>query len=447
VLDFLQQIYNNSGMKKHARNAPVEVVETRDMKLPIYHRMVGGKYESFLVVFYEKGKRVQRTSATLEGARTIARDAIRQNTEGTGRIAALSPEQAADFSSAMRMLRAHPDLTLSGVVADYVRAVEVLGSRSVVTACEEYRKSLDRQSGFSPALLPDVYADFLKHIEKADASTRYLQDCKSRMGRAAGAFRCHVHAITTQDLSAWIDGLKIAPRTRRNMRTALVTLFAFAKQQGHLPRDRQTEAELLPARQRMNSTKREAAIGIYTPDDLRKILAGPENLRMVLAVAAFAGIRSAELHRLTWGDIKGDHIVVAADRSKTASRRIVPILPALVEWLKKVKRGEDDDRLCKNLSHASAFSRALNAAVRAAGVEPVHNGFRHSFCTYRLADIQNAAQVALEAGNSPAMLFRHYRELATRKEAKDWFAVTPGPKKSAEPARAKNVIPMPHKAA
>ena len=435
-------------MKKSLKNAPVEVVESRDMKLPIYRRIIGGKYESFLVVFYEKGKRVQRTSATLEGARTIARDAIRQNTAGTGRTAALSQEQVADFSSATRMLRSHPDLTLSGVVADYVRAVEVLGSRSIVTACEEYRKSLERQSGFSPSLLPDVYAAFLKHIEKADASERYLQDCRSRMGRVARAFRCHIHAITTRELSAWIDGLKIAPRTRRNMRTALVTLFSFAKQQGNLPRDRQTEAELLPARQRMNSSKREAMIGIYTPADLRKILAGPEQLRAVLAVAAFAGIRSAEIHRLTWGNIKSDHIIVAADRSKTASRRIVPILPALAAWFKKITRGENEERLCKNLSHASAFSRALNAAVRAAGVEPVHNGFRHSFCTYRLADVQNAAKVALEAGNSPTMLFRHYRELATRKEAKAWFSVTPEALKPAKPARKpKNVISMPRKAA
>ncbi len=410
----------------------------RDMKLPIYRRMVGS-YASFVVVFYEKGKRVQRTSTTLEGARLIARDAIRQNTEGSGRIAALSPEQAADFSSASRMLRAHPDLTLSGVVAEYVRALEVLGSRSIVAACEEYRKSLDRQSGFSPALLPAVYENFIAHIENADASRRYLQDCRSRMGRAAQAFCCHVHLISTQDLSAWLDGLRVGPRTRRNMRTALVTLFSFAKQQGNLPRDRQTEAELLPARQRMNSTKREAVIGIYTPDDLRKILAGPENLRAMFAIAAFAGIRAAEIHRLTWGDIKSEHIVVSADRSKTASRRIVPILPALAKWLEELPRGDDDDRLCKNISHESAFSRAVTTAVRAAGVEPVHNGFRHSFCTYRLADIQNAAQVALEAGNSPAMLFRHYRELATRKDAEDWFSVTP----SSAGARAlKNVIPI-----
>jgi hypothetical protein len=36
-----------------------------------------------------------------------------------------------------------------------------------------------------------------------------------------------------------------------------------------------------------------------------------------------------------------------------------------------------------------------------------HNALRHSFISYRVADIQNVAQVALEAGNSPGMIFGH----------------------------------------
>jgi hypothetical protein len=35
------------------------------------------------------------------------------------------------------------------------------------------------------------------------------------------------------------------------------------------------------------------------------------------------------------------------------------------------------------------------------------------------------AQVALEAGNSPQMIFQHYRELMRPKEAKAWFAIEP----------------------
>jgi len=54
-----------------------------------------------------------------------------------------------------------------------------------------------------------------------------------------------------------------------------------------------------------------------------------------------------------------------------------------------------------------------------------HNALRHSFISYRVADIQNVAQVALEAGNSPQMIFKHYRELVRPAEAKAWFAISP----------------------
>ena len=54
-----------------------------------------------------------------------------------------------------------------------------------------------------------------------------------------------------------------------------------------------------------------------------------------------------------------------------------------------------------------------------------HNAMRHSYCSYRLAEVKSAAQVALEAGNSPQMIFQHYRELVTDAEAKKWFGIVP----------------------
>ena len=53
------------------------------------------------------------------------------------------------------------------------------------------------------------------------------------------------------------------------------------------------------------------------------------------------------------------------------------------------------------------------------------NALRHSFINYRVAAIQNVAQVALEAGNSPQTIFRHYRELVRPADAVKWFAIGP----------------------
>lgn len=42
-----------------------------------------------------------------------------------------------------------------------------------------------------------------------------------------------------------------------------------------------------------------------------------------------------------------------------------------------------------------------------------------------MAAVQNKAQVALEGGSSPQMIFRHYRELVRRAGAGKWFGITP----------------------
>jgi hypothetical protein len=42
-----------------------------------------------------------------------------------------------------------------------------------------------------------------------------------------------------------------------------------------------------------------------------------------------------------------------------------------------------------------------------------------------VAETQDVAKVALEAGNSPQIIFQHYRELVQPKEAKAWFGIKP----------------------
>ena len=63
-----------------------------------------------------------------------------------------------------------------------------------------------------------------------------------------------------------------------------------------------------------------------------------------------------------------------------------------------------------------------------------NNGLRHSYATYRLAQCQDAAKVALEMGNTPVMIFRHYRELVMPEDAAAWWNIFP--------EEAANVVPM-----
>jgi hypothetical protein len=99
----------------------------------------------------------------------------------------------------------------------------------------------------------------------------------------------------------------------------------------------------------------------------------------------------------------------------------VPVLPNLAQWLAQYVR--HTGKIWKGTTNDLQDARA--ACVKAAKTPWKDNGLRHSFISYRLASIQNAAQVALEAGNSPNVVFRHYRELVKPSAAKAWFAVTP----------------------
>jgi hypothetical protein len=69
------------------------------------------------------------------------------------------------------------------------------------------------------------------------------------------------------------------------------------------------------------------------------------------------------------------------------------------------------------------------AALRA---EWPQNALRHSFGSYRLPVLGDAAKLALEMGNSPAMVFAHYREVVKPATAQRYWHILP--------SRAANVV-------
>ena len=86
--------------KKAVRTKPVHVEKYRDLAIPIYSKPVG-KYESYLISYYSAGKRTQERASTLEAAKTKAKAAIKQITEGSGRLVALTAVEVADYIAAV----------------------------------------------------------------------------------------------------------------------------------------------------------------------------------------------------------------------------------------------------------------------------------------------------------------------------------------------------------
>ena len=403
------------------KTGPIETVKAKGIEIPIYSSPSRGR-ENYIVTYYAQGERKrERAGTTLEAARAFARDKLDDLTKGTAHIGPLTARQVAVVADSLEILRAI-DVPMSTATREYAEAFRILGRQPlIVKAAEHYAAYLQRQKNMhAPVKFPAVVDEFLEAIEKQGRSSRYLEDCKSRLGKASKAFRGYIQRITATDLDAWFDSIKAAGRTRNNYRATLCTLFSYARYRGYLPRNERTEVELT-----MKASDRGGDIGIYQPKELAAMLTGTDSKWIpFVALGAFGGLRTAEIHRLEWEDIDlhGGHIVVGKHKSKTAQRRIVPILPALRAWLEPL--AQPAGPVIPQYSGDAPLLRAFRQALPA-NVKLVPNGLRHSFATYRLASIQSAEQTALEMGNSPKKLFSNYRELATQAQAERWFSVMP----------------------
>ena len=409
---------------------PLEIIEGKGIKIPIYLGLRRGE-ESFLLAYYKEGKRKMERVSSMENARKRAKVLIDELAAGKVHVASFTLKQSAAITDALEIIRPL-GTSITEVARQFMEAHRILGNKSVIEAADFYAKHLAHEQSrgaLQPITLPNLVTTYLAFI-KGKKSKRYVEDLTSKLKRAAKAFNVQMRDIRANDMDKWIDGMVDAgKRTKNNYRVALITLFSYARNKGYLPRGEQTEAEFV----NRYDDKRGGVIGIYTPKEFATLLNYvDERFLPFVALGGFAGLRSIEILRLEWKDVwfhKG-YIEVGRDKSKTATRRLAPICPALEGWLKPYAK--KDGLVLPGIRDEVHFGKLFRAAKHTLNdskgkprVKWVHNGLRHSFCSYRMAETKSAAQVALEAGNSPKMLFEHYRELVTEAEAKEWFSLTP----------------------
>ena len=409
------------------RRGPLEVVEGKGIKIPVYYSPVRG-IPSFQIAFYKDGKRDRERTASIEAARKRGKELIEELSSGKAHGGVtFTTAQAAVISDVIATLRPL-NVPISKAVREYADAFKILAGRGCIMEAAHFFIQESSKRRIQPIKFPELVERYLKSIE--DNSYRYRQDSQARLRLAAKAFSMEVRDITTTQIDEWLDSIRAKGRTRNNYRTSLASLFSYARNQGYLPENERTAAERI---KRVKAGAEEAP-GIYTPAQLTDLLSKIEE-RWVpfVAIAAFSGMRSAELHRLDWKDVWLDkgYIEVSARKAKTASRRLVPILPNLKAWLAPYA-GKVGRHPCPRFSHDSTLMIEFGKASDRATFSRVHNGFRHSFASYRLAQTQSAAQVALEMGNSPRKLFQNYRELVTVADARAWFSIMPAIRPKAE---------------
>ena len=314
-------------------------------------------------------------------------------------------------------------------------ARKIAGATTVISALKEWARARDLTQGNVVAAAEAWKARNVAKVARRKVIDVVLEFCRSKTKAGFNVADDHysafesiktdlgeqfIDSVSARALETWLAKKENAV-TRNTYRKRIVSVWRWAQKRGYLPRDAKTEAE-----QTERAREEAPAIGIINSATWGSVLEftrtkSPELLATAI-VAGFCGLRRNEIHAQTWEDVnlKEKFLRVTKAKRGTPARRLVPLCDAAVEWLV----------LCEG-EHKGAIGEGLSVdkfrkIAREAKIELPENCFRHGFISHRVAQTGNVSEASLEAGNSPQIVHRHYRELVTKLEGEAWFTMTPG---------------------
>lgn len=296
--------------------------------------------------------------------------------------------------------------------AEYFAARRALDGVPLMDAVRYYLSH--RPQGLSATLLVDAVAAFLKDKRRIGRAERTIKSLEFTLAAFLAESPAKLVSDFTRDaITGYLDALEFPPATIRNHRARLATFGSWLARRQYLPENPVQHIDvashdLRPPR-------------VLTPEEAHRVMRKAAEYRggifaPMYAIALFAGLRHGEIVRLTWDDIHLDDQspIIRVGKGKLRGRRsvrLVPIEPALLSWLKWAKG--------KSLPLVDlGDSRKIREVV-----EWQTDICRHSWISYRLALISDEVRVAREAGNSPDIIYRHYFQLVTRRDALRYVSI------------------------
>jgi integrase len=347
-------------------------------------------------------------------------------------------QKAEDFASDLRAQRQREGQAAFSIPAalrvqadESAKMLEPYGA-TIREACHWYTEHVlkYRNAPTVAEIVEKLIADAVAAARREKTTT----DLRYRLGAFAKSFGARkLSEITLNELQSWANHPRLSARSRRHMLTKLSQLFRYAEKRGWCEKNIATYVA--------RPDVPDGEPGFLSVEQCTRLLerAPDHNLLPYVVLSLFAGIRVAELRRLTWDKVKLSEGVVIIDGSvaKTKSRRIVDLNGTACAWLaicgRRTGSVVDPVNFRKrndSMLRAACFGKpgAETKRERAAGVTLElwpENAMRHTAATYSYAMTQDAVRVSAMLGNSPDVLHRHYRGLATKADAERFWALRP----------------------
>ncbi len=403
-------------------NSPIEISNGQNT-VKIYTGSINGR-PYYQISFYRAGRRERRTFSDKQEAKREAKAILGQLASQAADVEeAITATDVESLVAARRALKGI-DLPLHLAVEGFAEAVRKLGAPAdpVVAVHEAVSFYLKHHPvGFRRSTLGEMMQAYIDSRKRIGLS-------KKRIGAVGSVFRMMAKRFSTAEYGLpsrekvvrWLEEIYHHPGTKNSYLKALKAFARWAVKEKREAFETISEIDL------WKETMGE--VEIYTPTELRCILGkSRKDVVPFVAIGAFAGLRSSEIMRLDWSEINLERgfILVRGMKTKTAARRLVPISETLTAWLKPYAKAEG--------AVIPMSENWVSGLLTKPGMPRKHNALRHSYISYRLAEINDAPKVAMECGNSPKMIFKHYRELVAPEDVKEWLAIMPDQPVTPEP--------------
>ncbi len=293
---------------------------------------------------------------------------------------------------------------------------------------------------FSPHTVEACCEKFIQSGIANELSSSQVKNLKKHCGRFSKKFgKRKIHEIDSGEIQQWFEtqkdeksGKPWKSKTKRNYKGTLVSMSLYARDTLKAIPNSNEETEF----QKVKVPQKQAnsPVDIYTPQEMKSLLYKAIEIDIdlipIIVLGGFMGLRPAEAHgqeadrgRLSWEHFvwNDKFLPVYGQKIKTKATRDVPIPQNAVAWLKPYKNLKGEVWKLKK-----AYDTRFSKLRKEAGVRSIHDGLRHSYCSYRYRILKgNVDLVADEMGNSREEVIRSYKRKVTDRDAIVWFAIKP----------------------
>lgn len=371
---------------------------------PIYKKIHASGNIGFRVdMGYIGGKRTFKSFPTEEAARNYQKRCLEiEARKKPVDLRDLNESSRHEVLSALAKLRDH-NATITQAVDFFIKhANPARGDASISEIMAKFR-SAKSKAGMSPKYLDNSDSSFFTPFK------RHFSDCP-------------VSELTTEDCQTYLDQHTTwNATTKRSHIRHLSVLCNFAVEKGYMSYNPFTKVEK-PKRPPSTSRHR-----VATVENVIKILNfalnnGYKQECTALVLILFCGVRTEEVSRLKWEDIKLDESPPAVhlfdDITKATKTRINEIPANALQWLKRLRE--------KGPVVGAKFEGRMRYLRKMSDASFKQNAARVSFASYHIAMHENGIKTAFLLGHdNPTLLYNTYKAVVTKSEAERYWKITP----------------------